>query len=155
MKRRISIRWLLMAWAIVAPVGGNLVFTANAAGQTSQAPSRNVPTFEVDPSWPKVPEKWQLGDVSSIAVDAQGNAWVLHRPRTLKPEQAVMAAPPILVFDPAGNFLKAWGGAGSGYEWVEREHGIHIDYKGLSGWAETIVPASSFPGSSRLPTTSC
>jgi hypothetical protein len=87
--------------------------------------------FEVDPSWPKVPAKWKLGDISSIAIDAQGNAWVLHRPRTLKPDQAPMAAPPIIVFDPAGNFIKAWGGAGSGYEWVEQEHGIHIDYKGF------------------------
>src|SRR6185503_12503364 len=137
---------LLMAWAMVAPVGGNLVFTANAAGQTSQAPSRNVPTFEVDPSWPKVPEKWQLGDVSSIAVDAQGNAWVLHRPRTLKPEQAVMAAPPIIVFDPAGNFIKAWGGAGSGYEWVEREHGIHIDHKGFVWLGGNNCPGLKLPG---------
>jgi NHL repeat len=102
-----------------------------AAAQTSQGQARDVPMFEVDLSWPKVPDKWKLGDVSSIAIDAQGNAWVLHRPRTLKPDQASMAAPPIIVFDPAGNFLKAWGGPGSGYEWVEREHGIHIDHKGF------------------------
>src|SRR4029077_11614904 len=99
--------------------------------QTSQAQGRNLPMFEVDLSWPKVPAKWKLGDVSSIAIDAQGNAWVLHRPRTLKPDHAAMAAPPIVVFDPAGNFIKAWGGTGSGYEWIEREHGIHIDYKGF------------------------
>ena len=45
-------------------------------------------------------------------VDAQDNVWVLHRPRTLKPEQAAMAAPPVIVFDAAGNYIKAWGGAG-------------------------------------------
>ena len=61
----------------------------------------------------------------------QDNVWVLHRPRTLKPEDAAMAAPPVMVFDAAGNFIKAWGGAGSGYEWPEREHGIHIDHKGF------------------------
>jgi hypothetical protein len=33
----------------------------------------------------------------------------------------------VMVFDGAGNYLKSWGGAGSGYEWPEREHGIHID----------------------------
>ena len=54
---------------------------------------------------------------SSIAIDAQDNVWVLHRPRTLKPEQAAMAAPPVIVFDTAGNYIKAWGGAGNGYEW--------------------------------------
>src|ERR1051326_1016727 len=90
-----------------------------------------LPTFEVDASWPKVPAKWKLGDASSIAFDAQDNVFVLHRPRTLPLEQAAMAAPPVMVFDPAGNFIKAWGGAGPGFDWPEREHGIHIDHKGF------------------------
>jgi hypothetical protein len=102
--------------------------------------------FEVDPSWPKVPAKWKLGDVSSIAIDAQGNGWVLHRPRTLKPDQTAMAAPPIIVFDGAGNFIKAWGGAGSGYEWVEREHGIHIDHKGFVWLGGNNCPGLKLPG---------
>jgi hypothetical protein len=91
---------------------------------------RAMPQFEVDPAWPKVPPKWRLGDASSIAIDAQDNVYVLHRPRTLKGDQKNMAAPPVMVFDPAGNFIRAWGGASNGYDWPEREHGIHIDYKG-------------------------
>ena len=94
------------------------------------AQSRNVPTFEVDPTWPKVPAKWKLGDASSIAIDAQDNVWVLHRPRTLKPAEAAQTAPPVIAFDASGNFIKAWGGAGSGFDWPEREHGIYIDYNG-------------------------
>ena len=43
-----------------------------------------VPVFEVDPSWPKVPAKWKLGDASSIAVDAQDNVWSIHRPNTVE-----------------------------------------------------------------------
>ena len=43
-----------------------------------------LPHFEVDKAWPKVPPQWKLGDVSSIASDAQGNIYLLHRPRTLK-----------------------------------------------------------------------
>jgi len=131
MKRKNASWAVLIALAIVASLARTWLFDIEAAAQTSQAQPRNLPMFEVDPSWPKVPAKWKLGDVSSIAIDAQGNAWVLHRPRTLKPDQATMAAPPIIVFDPAGNFIKAWGGVGSGYEWVEREHGIHIDHKGF------------------------
>jgi len=97
-----------------------------------QAQGRSVPTFEVDKTWPKVPAKFKLGDPSSIAIDAQDNVWVLHRPRTLlKPEEAKMAAPPVIVFDAAGNYVKAWGGDGNGYEWPQREHGIHIDSKGF------------------------
>jgi len=105
-----------------------------------------VPTFAVEPGWPKVPAQWKLGDVSSIAIDAQGDAWVLHRPRTLKPQDAAMAAPPVLELDPAGNFIKAWGGPGSGYEWVEREHGIYVDGKGFVWIGGNNCPGLKLPG---------
>ena len=57
-----------------------------------------------------------------------------------------MAAPPVMVFDRAGNFVKGWGGAGSGYEWPEREHGIHIDYKGYVWIGGNNCPARALPG---------
>src|SRR5215471_6930130 len=110
------------------------------------AQSRSLPIFEVDRAWPKVPPQWKLGDPSSFAIDAKDNVWLLHRPRTLKPEDAAMAAPPVMVFDPAGNFIKAWGGAGSGYEWPEREHGIHIDYKGFVWLGGNSCPTNGLPG---------
>jgi len=112
-------------------IGVLIVFAFTGSGALVFAQTRSVPTFEVDRTWPKVPAKWKLGDPSSIAIDAQDNVWVLHRPRTLKPEEASMAAPPVIVFDGAGNYIKAWGGDGQGYEWPQREHGIHIDYKGF------------------------
>ena len=99
--------------------------------QTSaQPPGTDVPTFVLDQAWPNVPAKWKLGDLSSVAVDTQDHVWVLHRPRTLTPPDSTMAAPPVLEFDAAGNFLQAWGGPGPGYEWPEREHGIHVDHTG-------------------------
>jgi hypothetical protein len=114
------------------------------AAETSAA--RSLPLFEVDTAWPKIPAKWKLGDASSVAIDAQDNVWVLHRPRTLTGADAAMAAPPIVVFDGAGNFIKAWGGAGSGYEWPEREHGIHIDYKGFVWLGGNNCPTSGIAG---------
>ncbi|HEY3159526.1 MAG TPA: SBBP repeat-containing protein [Vicinamibacterales bacterium] len=103
---------------------------ALAGKQTTAA--RSLPTFEVDRGWPKVPAQWKLGDVSSFAVDAQDHIWALHRPRTLlKPEDVPKRAPAVMVFDGAGNYLKSWGGDGAGYEWPQREHGIHIDNKGF------------------------
>ena len=36
-----------------------------------QVPAGGVPRFVVDDTWPTVPAKWQLGDVSSVDVDAQ------------------------------------------------------------------------------------
>jgi len=119
---------------------------ALAIGSIPSARAAAIPVFEIDPSWPKVPAKWKLGDPSSIAVDAQDRIWVLHRPRTLPANQSSMAAPPIMIFDQAGAFIRAWGGAGAGYEWPEREHGIHIDSKGFVWIGGNNCPARGLPG---------
>src|SRR5262245_63830723 len=146
---------VLVASVIAAGVQPTWLFGMKAAAQSPQAQARSVPMFEVDAAWPKVPSQWKLGDASSFAIDAQDNVWLLHRPRTLKPEDAAKAAPPIVVFDAAGNFIKAWGGPGSGYDWPEREHGIHIDHKGFVwlGGGGTIVRPRAPPGSTRPPMT--
>jgi len=97
-----------------------------------QAQTRSLPTFEVDKAWPKLPPNRKVGDPSSFAIDARDNVWLLHRPRTLlKPEEAKMATPPVTVFDSAGTFVRGWGGDAAGYQWPEREHGIHIDHQGF------------------------
>jgi hypothetical protein len=122
------------AIAVVAAtvLGATALAATTVQAQTpAQAQTRSLPTFTVDPSWPKVPPQWKLGDVSSMASDAQGNIWVLHRPRTLKGDDFAKAAPPVMVFDQAGNYVKSWGGDGPGYDWPQREHGIYIDSKGF------------------------
>jgi len=86
------------------------------------------PTFEVDPSWPTIPNDWVFGITSGLSIDAEGNIWVLHRPRTIPDELAAHAAPPVMVFDTAGNFVKGWGGPGEGYEWPGTEHGVFVDH---------------------------
>jgi len=144
-------RAVLIALVVAAGVTGNRLSNAELAAQAANAQGRSVPTFEVDRTWPKVPPQWKLGDPSSIAIDAQDNVWVLHRPRTLvKPEDAAKAAPPVIVFTTAGNFVKAWGGAGNGYEWPEREHGIHIDYKGFVWLGGNNCPTNGLPGLKRV-----
>ena len=70
-----------------------------------------------------------LGLVSGVGVDSKDHIWVLHRPRTVNPEDKGKAAPPVLEFDVDGNFIQAWGGPGQGYEWPETEHGIAFDSK--------------------------
>src|SRR5437867_2308794 len=133
-----------------ASVTGMLLILWFFGAQALQAQSRSVPTFEVDRSWPKVPPQWKLGDASSAAIDAKDNVWVLHRPRTLKPEDKSKAAPPVVVFDTAGTYVKAWGGAGNGYEWPEREHGIHIDNKGFVWISGNNCPTNGLPGLKRV-----
>jgi DNA-binding beta-propeller fold protein YncE len=39
-------------------------------------------------------------------------------------------APPVLVYDQAGNLVKSWGGPGRGFDWPDSNHGITVDHKG-------------------------
>jgi DNA-binding beta-propeller fold protein YncE len=90
-----------------------------------------VPTFRVDPLWPKpLPNHWIVGAVVGAAVDARDHIWITHRRSTLQPNETRStwrAAPPVLEFDKEGTLVSSWGGPGSGYEWPQLEHGIHID----------------------------
>ncbi|WJR81808.1 hypothetical protein [Bradyrhizobium sp. NP1] len=107
------------------------------------ADAADIPTFQVDPSWPKqLPNNWIIGQVGGITVDWQGHIWVLHRPRSLTEDEkgaslspprskCCVPAPPVLEFDADGNLLRSWGGPGQGYEWVGREHGIEVDERGF------------------------
>ena len=114
--------------------------------ETSQAPLRRVPTFRADPNWPQLPAQWRLGEVSSIAIDAQDNAWFLQRPWTLPPDEADMAAPHVVGFDSDGNVLDAWGGPGEGYEWPQREHGLQVDHQGFAWIGGHNCPTLNEPG---------
>jgi hypothetical protein len=101
--------------------------------QGSSAPSA-MPVFEVDPSWPNLPNNWVLGVVSSVTVDKRDHVWILHRPRSVKDAFKERAAPPVLEFDADGKFLNAWGGEAQGYDWPVTEHGITIDVEKNIVW---------------------
>jgi DNA-binding beta-propeller fold protein YncE len=120
MKRTVGLS--LVAAAMIISTG--LLLSRGAGAQ-----ARQIPTFQVDPTWPKMPSKWVLGLVSGVAVDSQDHIWVLHRPKTVVPDQKDKAAPAVLEFDQAGTFIQAWGGPGPGYEWFDTEHGISFDNK--------------------------
>jgi hypothetical protein len=122
-------RSIITAVAVVAL--GQAGLSGRLAAQTPAPQTREVPMFEPDPSWPKLPSKYVWGQVSSVSIDDQGNAWILQRPSTVRADQKAMAAPPVLEFDEAGNFIQGWGGPGAGYDWPETEHGIYVDPKGF------------------------
>ena len=129
MKRIIAVSVIVTAFVTVAIVAGRVDWAETAAAQPR--PTREVPKFQVDPSWPKLPAKWVWGQVSSVSVDERDHAWILQRPSSVRTDQKGMAAPPVLEFDAAGNFVQGWGGPGEGYDWVEIEHGIYVDPKGF------------------------
>src|SRR6478735_9876129 len=87
----------------------------------AQGPARRMPVFEVDPSWPKLPNNWVVGVVSSVAVDRQDHVWILHRPRTVPEGMKDRAAPPVLEFGADGQYVNSWGGPAQGYDWPDNE----------------------------------
>jgi DNA-binding beta-propeller fold protein YncE len=125
-----------------------LILVALGCGQAvlqsradAQGASVEGPRFEVDPLWPKpLPNHWILGMTIGVWVDDQDHVWIIHRGAPtlhdneraldLKVGECCTAAPPVLVFDQAGNLVRSWGGPGAGYEWPESNHGIHVDHKG-------------------------
>ena len=74
----------------------------------AQGASQSMPVFEVDTSWPKLPNNWVLGIVSSVATDKRDQGWIFHRPRTVAENKKAQAAPPVLEFDADGTFVRAW-----------------------------------------------
>jgi DNA-binding beta-propeller fold protein YncE len=136
-KRGLSIGALL--FGVIALLGVGQAVLDNEAD--AKARTVRAPRFEVDPLWPKpLPNHWLLGMTIGVWVDEQDHVWIIHRGAPtlhaneraldLKVGECCTAAPPVLVFDQAGNLVRAWGGPGQGYEWPESNHGIHVDYKG-------------------------
>ncbi len=101
--------------------------------------------YQADPFWPKpLPNNWILGSVTGVAVDSKENVWIVHRgldSLTTRTEAGLALTPPgseiccgpapqVLRFDPAGNLVGHWGGAGQGFDWPVSPGGIAVDGKG-------------------------
>jgi hypothetical protein len=124
-----------------------LVFLLLASVGVLRGRSASVPQFTFDPSFPQMPAGKVFGDVSSVTADAQNHIWVIHRPRTVMGDRSNVL-PPVVEFDETGKFVNAWGGAGQGYDWPEREHGIFVDASGdvyVSGNNGYAAPGAAPP----------
>ena len=59
----------------------------SGSGNDKGAPGKSidsVPSFKVDPFWPKpLPNQWLLGQVAGVAVDSRNHVWIVHRPKSL------------------------------------------------------------------------
>lgn len=122
-------------------LGSAAATAANKSSSADGQPSAG-PRYQADYSWPKLPlpNKWALGEMGGLYVDARDHVWVVQRPGTLLPFEKAAAldpptasccypAPSVIEFDPEGNVVQAWGGPGKGYDWPTVEHGIFVDHK--------------------------
>ena len=119
MTKALAISITVVALAIAATAGG--------LGQSDTVEGFEVPRFEADPTWPRLPNGWTLGNTPSIAVDRHDHVWILQRPRI---QDHPSDAPPVLEIDEDGNYVQGWGGPADGYDWPHAEHGIGIDEDG-------------------------
>jgi DNA-binding beta-propeller fold protein YncE len=104
----------------------------SAASLEGQTQSGRVPTFQVDPAWPRnMPQSWvwrqrdlPQSDVLGINADAQDHVWVTHRGLVAE-------------FDPQGNLVQSWDARGEPLpEWARIAgvprfttiHGLYIDH---------------------------
>jgi DNA-binding beta-propeller fold protein YncE len=139
-KHRKIVSGAVLAAGIVGLGIGQALLQNRAVAENGEV---QAPRFEVDPFWPKpLPNKWILGSVIGVWADEQDHIWIIHRSSAtlhnnekgaeLNPPiaECCRGAPPVLVFDPAGNLVRHWGGPGEGYEWPQSNHGIHVDHKG-------------------------
>ena len=140
MKRNVAIGTGLLALLVA------LGLTQNVLQRTAAAQAKGgvqAPRFEVDPMWPKpLPNHWVFGNVIGVGVDTKDHIYIIHRGAgSLEPKEiyattnppsseCCVPAPPVVEFDAEGNFVRAWGGPGQGFEWPESNHGITPDSKG-------------------------
>ena len=73
--------------------------------------AQNAPQFEVDPSWPKpLPESWITGQLGGVCTDSHDHIAVVNRRDITKEEaETSQQAPPIIMFDQAGNVVASFG----------------------------------------------
>lgn len=94
-------------------------------------PPLTVPTFVVDPSFPKpiggVP--LELADISGLHIDTSSDdaVWLIQRHRSAT---NTLGLPPVLKFSTDGDLLAGWGGPSPDHDWPENEHGMYRDHTG-------------------------
>jgi sugar lactone lactonase YvrE len=113
--------------AVTAAAAAALAIAAQVQPTTAIAQSRpGVPVFQVDAAFPQMPDGLLLGAVGGAAADRSGNVWVFQRPHTIPEYNAALngykAAPPVIVFDPKGKYLRGFGGPSptGEYPWFYR-----------------------------------
>ena len=135
--RRMTRMWML-ALPLVAASAGCAESPGSAAGSAGPGDvagpeMAGIPAYEAV-AWPELPNNWVLGLASGLAIDSENHIWLIHRPRTAAEADRDRAAPAVLEFDAAGNYIQGWGGPeyleSSEFEWPATEHGINVDSQG-------------------------
>jgi hypothetical protein len=160
----------LQAGAIALTLTAAMALSTSVTQADSKHPPR-VPSYRVDPSWPKVPlpsagdfgtplaistttgkpKPWVTGEVAGTCVDSRDHVFIVTRGNLVAPEDVeAVAAPPVIEFDRDGDVANAWGDRNVLPNGI---HGCFVDYQDnvwIAGNGDGIV--QKYPhGGSNLP----
>jgi sugar lactone lactonase YvrE len=101
-------RWRARFW-----IGARVIVLLSLALTWASAPRAQsaAPRYDVDMSWPKpFPDRWVLGGLGGVCVDAQDHVFLLNRQDVLEGDlNAGTLAPPIIEIDRDGSLINSWG----------------------------------------------
>ncbi len=102
------------------------VSTARSAASRPLITGNDDYQYQFDHDWARLPDRYSWQTTHNVAVDDSGQVYVIHEGRRELPEH-----PAIFVFDPAGQFIRAFGqqfqGGGHGLE-IRKEQGEEFLY---------------------------
>ena len=137
-------------WEFVATIRVLLTVTAISLAVPIQA---QVPHYEVDPFWPKLPlgDGWITGGLGGMCIDDRDHVYVLNRQNVVPADlNAANLAPPVIEFDPDGRVVRGWG---TSEQLGARLHDCHIDADHniwIVAAATGVIQKYSHDGSERL-----
>src|SRR5205809_7786494 len=96
---------LIKAGMVMLSIAAVTILVTAVQAQTA------APRYEPDISWPKpLPDRWVLGGLGGVCVDAQDHVFVLNRQDVVDGDlNGGKLAPSIIEIDPAGNVVNCWG----------------------------------------------
>ena len=115
----------VLSTAMSLLLAGVIGVTAPVQAQTPQ-----IPQYEVDPFWPKLPlgDGWITGGLGGMCIDGRDHVYVLNRQNVVTADlNAARLAPPVIEFDPGGNVVRSWGNP---EQLGDRLHDCHVDDDG-------------------------
>ncbi len=93
--------------------------------------NENKTGFTAVPGWPQLPDGWELGKVSAVAIDSHGRVYVGHR-----------GEHPILLFEPDGAFIRSQGET----EILPRHGVVYAPEKGESAFLTILSESETKTG---------